>query len=72
MLFLLIERLDDFNLKLLFLVQMTKKDLTILLKLSYHFFIKKKNAVKISKCYNKIIMKLVMKLKKCIKNVHNQ
>ena len=46
--FLFIECLDNFNLKLLFLVQMTKKDLTILLKLSSNFF------------YNKIIMKLVI------------
>jgi hypothetical protein len=37
---------------------MTKKDLTILLKLSCHFFFL--NAVKISKCYNKIIMKLII------------
>ena len=34
--FLLIKRLDNVSLKLLFLVQMTKKDLTILLRLSCH------------------------------------
>ncbi len=57
--FLLIERLDNFSLKLLFLVQITKKELTVLLMLSCHLK-KEKNVVKISKCYNKIIMKLVI------------
>ncbi len=38
---------------------MTKKDLIILLKLSCHL---KKNVIKILKCYNKIIIKLVINL----------
>jgi hypothetical protein len=54
--FLLIERLDNFSLKLLFFVQMTKKDLTILLRLSCLFL----NAVNVSKCFDKNIMKIVI------------
>jgi hypothetical protein len=56
--FLLIERLNNFSLKQCFLVQMTKNDLIILLRLFCHFFFL--NAIHISKCYNKIIMKLII------------
>jgi hypothetical protein len=53
--FLLIERLDNFSLKLLFLMQMTKKDLTILIRLPYPFFYKKK---KIQSKFQSVTIKL--------------
>ena len=53
--FLLIERLDNFSLKLMFMVQMTKNDLTILLRLPYHFFLLKK---KIQSKFQSVSIKL--------------
>jgi hypothetical protein len=61
--FLLIKRLDNFSLKLLFQVEMTKKDLTIVILL-FFFFFQMHSQLKIIIIII-IIIKVIIHLKKC-------